>query len=214
MFSSSEVYGTPIKIPTNEKEMIKIEDIHNPRFSYSAAKIISESVTINYLRETDIQYKIIRPHNIFGENMGFKHVIPQIIYKIHNSTNKFKKNRAKIIIQGNGNETRSFCYINDAVKQTIYIANQIKENGIFNVGFSKEIKINEMVKEIDKILKIKTSLVPGKIKEGGTLRRCPNQRKLFKFKKFKNNFSKGMIKTVEWYKNYYLKNEVKNELFK
>ena len=91
MFSSSEVYGTPIKIPTNEKEMIKIEDIHNPRFSYSAAKIISESLTINYLRKTDIQYKIIRPHNIFGENMGFKHVIPQIIYKIHKSTNKFKK---------------------------------------------------------------------------------------------------------------------------
>ena len=71
-----------------------------------------------------------------------------------------------------------------------------------------------MVKEIDKILNITTSLVPGKIKEGGTLRRCPSQRKLFKFKKFENNFSKGMIKTVEWYKNYYLKNEVKNELFK
>jgi len=34
MFSSSEVYGTPNKIPTNEKEMIKIEDIFNPRFSY------------------------------------------------------------------------------------------------------------------------------------------------------------------------------------
>lgn len=214
MFSSSEVYGTPTKIPTDEKEIIKIEDIHNPRFSYSASKIISESVTINYLRGTDIQYKIIRPHNIFGENMGFKHVIPQIIYKIHNSTNKFKKNSAKIIIQGNGNETRSFCYINDAVKQTIYIANEIKENGIFNVGFTKEVKIKEIVKEIDKILKIKTTLVPGKIKKGGTLRRCPNQRKLFKFKKFNNNFSKGMIKTVEWYKNYYLKNEVKNELFK
>jgi len=214
MFSSSEVYGTPNKIPTNEKEMIKIEDIFNPRFSYSAGKIISESMTINFLRNSNIKYKIIRPHNIFGENMGLKHVIPQIIYKMFYSSNKFKKNNAKIKIQGNGNETRSFCYIKDAVKQTIFISDKIKENGIFNVGFTKETKIKDLIKEIDKILKIKTNIKSGKIKKGGTLRRCPDQRKLFGFKKFDNNFIKGLNKTVDWYKNFFLKNNIKDELYK
>lgn len=214
MFSSSEVYGTPSRIPTNEKEIIKIEDIFNPRFSYSAGKIISESITINFLRNIDIKYKIIRPHNIFGENMGLKHVIPQIIYKIFNSTNKFQKHKAKIKIQGNGKETRAFCYIKDAVKQTIFISNKIKENGIFNVGFNREKKIIDLIKEIDKILKIKTSIKPGKVQKGGTLRRCPNQRKLFNYKKFDNNFNKGLKRTVDWYKNYYIKNDVKNELYK
>ena len=214
MFSSSEVYGFPNKIPTNEKEMIKIEDIFNPRFSYSAGKIISESITINFLRNTNIRYKIIRPHNIFGEDMGLKHVIPQLIYKISISTKKFQKNKAKIIIQGNGNETRSFCYITDAVEQTIFIADKIKENGIFNVGFTREIKIKSLIKEIDRILKIKTSIKPGKIKEGGTLRRCPDQRKLFSFKKFKNNFIEGLEKTVNWYKEYYLNNDIKDDLYK
>ncbi len=213
MFSSSEVYGSPQNIPTDEKETIKIEDIFNPRFSYSAGKIISESVTVNYLRDTEIRYKIIRPHNIFGENMGFKHVIPQIIYKIYNRTKSFSKNKAKIKIQGNGTETRAFCYIKDAVKQSIFISEKIKKNGIFNVGFTKEIKIKELIKKIEKIMKIKVFITPGKIQKGGTLRRCPDLKKLFKYKKFDNNFNAGLKKTVYWYKSYYLKNDVKDELF-
>lgn len=214
MFSSSEVYGTPYKVPTDEKEILKIENIFNPRFSYSAGKIISESVTINYLRKTNINYKIIRPHNIFGENMGHKHVIPQIMYKIFKSSRKFKLKKIKIKIQGTGNETRAFCYINDAVKQTIFISNNIKENGIFNVGFSSEIKIKDLIKIIENIFKIKISITSGKIQSGGTLRRCPSQKKLFKYKKFKNNFIQGLNKTVSWYKNYYLKNNLNNDLLK
>ena len=146
--------------------------------------------------------------------MGLKHVIPQIIFKMFNSTQKFKKDKAKIKIQGNGNETRAFCYIKDAVKQTIFISEKINENGIFNVGFTKETKIIDLIKEVDKILKIKTTIKPGKVQKGGTLRRCPNQRKLFSFKKFENNFIKGLKLTVNWYKNYYLKNDIKNELYR
>ena len=62
MFSSSEVYGTPTKVPTNEKEMLKIEDIFNP-FSYSAGKIISESI-INFLRNLDTKFRLL-DHIIF-----------------------------------------------------------------------------------------------------------------------------------------------------
>lgn len=214
MFSSSEVYGTPNRIPTDENEIIKIEDIFNPRFSYSAGKIISESITINFLRNTNIKYKIIRPHNIFGENMGLKHVIPQIVFKMFNSTNEFKKKKAKIKIQGNGKETRAFCYIKDAVKQTIFISDKIKENGIFNVGFNRETKIIDLIKEINKILGIKTLIKSGKAQKGGTPRRCPNLKKLFSFKKFDNNFIKGLELTVNWYKDYYLKNDINNELYR
>lgn len=215
MFSSSEVYGSPNIIPTSEKEIIKIEDIFNPRFSYSAGKIISESVTINYLRGTGIKYKIIRPHNIFGENMGLKHVIPQVMYKIFKASEKFKLKKVKIKIQGNGNETRAFCYINDAVKQTIFISEKIKENGIFNVGFSKETKIKELIKKIEKILNMKIVFQQGKIKDGGTLRRCPSQKKVSRYKKFKNNFESGLKKTIYWYKNFYLEDNINNnELYK
>ena len=46
--SSSEVYQTPEKLPTDEKEMLKIPDIFNPRFSYGGGKILTELMGINY----------------------------------------------------------------------------------------------------------------------------------------------------------------------
>ncbi len=46
--SSSEVYQTPLKIPTDENEMLKIPDIYNPRYSYGGGKILTELMGINY----------------------------------------------------------------------------------------------------------------------------------------------------------------------
>ena len=46
--SSSEVYQTPEKIPTDEHEILKIPDIHNPRYSYGGGKILTELMGINY----------------------------------------------------------------------------------------------------------------------------------------------------------------------
>ena len=46
--SSSEVYQTPIKIPTKEEEMLKIPDVFNPRYSYGGGKILSELMGVNY----------------------------------------------------------------------------------------------------------------------------------------------------------------------
>ena len=167
--SSSEVYNLPKKIPTDEKAEILIPDILNPRFSYSGGKIISELVTINYLQKFKIPFQIFRPHNIFGPNMGMGHVIPQIIKKIYIASNKFKK-KCKVLIQGKGNETRSFCYVDDAVKQLNFLLNKSKNNQIYNIGQSKEISISKLVKEISKILEIKveikySNLLPGSVKE-------------------------------------------------
>ena len=123
--SSSEVYNLPKKIPTDEKAEILIPDILNPRFSYSGGKIISELVTINYLQKFKIPFQIFRPHNIFGPNMGMGHVIPQIIKKYILQVTNLKK-KCKVLIQGKGNETRSFCYVDDAVKQLNFLLNKVK----------------------------------------------------------------------------------------
>ena len=70
--SSSEVYQNAPKFPTNEKVRLIIPDPHNPRFSYSSTKIISEILLIN----SNIFKRaiIFRPHNIYGPDMGLKHV--------------------------------------------------------------------------------------------------------------------------------------------
>ena len=68
--SSSEVYQNPTKIPTDEKEMLKIPDIHNPRYSYGGGKIISELYGIHFAKKYFKKFIIFRPHNVYGSDMG------------------------------------------------------------------------------------------------------------------------------------------------
>ena len=75
--SSSEVYQNAPSIPTNEKVPLSIPDPHNPRYSYAAGKLMSEIMLLNSsIFERSV---IFRPHNIYGPNMGYYHVIPDII---------------------------------------------------------------------------------------------------------------------------------------
>ena len=68
--SSSEVYQTPDKIPTSEKETLKIPDIYNPRYSYGGGKILTELMGIHYGKKYFKKLIIFRPHNVYGPNMG------------------------------------------------------------------------------------------------------------------------------------------------
>ena len=80
--SSSEVYQTPLKVPTSEEEPLKIPDINNPRFSYGGGKILTELMGINYGRKFFTKIIIFRPHNVYGADMGNEHVIPELIQKM------------------------------------------------------------------------------------------------------------------------------------
>ena len=189
--SSSEVYFYPKKIPTNEKVELVIPDVHNPRYSYAAGKIISEIILLN---SSFFKRAIIfRPHNIYGPDMGYNHVIPEVIKKIYNSKNF-------INIQGNGKETRSFCHIEDFVSGFELLLKKGKHNNIYNIGTSKEIKIGQLVKNIIKIINKKIKIKNSKSKIGGTKRRCPDISKIKRIG-YKPNISieSGLKDTVSWY---------------
>ena len=206
--SSSEVYNEPDKIPTNENIKLMIPDPQNPRFSYGGAKLIGEILTINYLKKSKTKFNIFRPHNLFGPNMGFDHVIPELIKKIYSASKKFKKKNCTISIQGSGKETRAFCYIEDAIDQIKVIEKKSKNNEIYHVGQSNELSIRKLIKLISNILKIKVSIKTKLLMPGSSLRRCPDINKIKKIGyKSKNNFKTGLKHTVSWYKNYYLKYE-------
>ena len=80
--SSSEVYQTPDHIPTSERVSLVVPNIHNPRYSYGAGKIISEVLAINNSKLFK-RLLIFRPHNVYGPNMGYEHVIPQMIMRMN-----------------------------------------------------------------------------------------------------------------------------------
>ena len=170
--SSSEVYQTPVKIPTDERESLKVPNIHNPRYSYGGGKILTELMGINYGKKFFKRLIIFRPHNVYGPDMGNEHVIPEFL-------NRFRKLKGKDFkIQGNGSETRSFIYIDDFVQAFDCILKRGKHLQIYNIGTSEKIKIKDLVKKLSKIFKKKILIKKTKLFSGSTKKRLPDIKKI------------------------------------
>jgi len=200
--SSSEVYQQPTHFPTNEQERIIIPDIKNPRFSYSGGKIITELLTIHYAAKSNLKTIICRPHNFYGPDMGFGHVIPQFINRIKTLSNNFSKKNIDFPIQGSGNETRAFCFIDDALDGLLIASNMGEKGEIYHLGTENEISINDLALHIANEMGIKIFIEKGELLEGSTDRRLPDIKKLSKLgysPKF--SISEGLKITIDWYKN-------------
>jgi nucleoside-diphosphate-sugar epimerase len=204
--SSSEAYaGTIIEygnsynyIPTDEKVPLTVNNVFNPRFSYGGSKLIGEILTVNLLNSKKVNYSIVRYHNIYGERMGFDHVIPEFCKRIYDKVNPFP-------IFG-GDETRAFCHVMDGVKATVAVMETGKTNGhIVHIGNSiEEIKIRDMANILLQIAKYYPNIEVQEAPAGSVKRRCPNTEKL----KTLTNFSpevmlaEGLQKTYDWYIQY------------
>ena len=172
--SSSEVYQTPNKVPTDENEPLKIPNIFNPRYSYGGGKILSELMGIHYGKKYFKKLIIFRPHNVYGPNMGQEHVIPQFI-------NRFKSIKGKNFkIQGTGNEIRSFIYIEDFLNAFDKILIRGKHLNIYNIGTNEKIKIKNLAYKLSKILGKRIKIKNISLTKGSTKIRVPNVRKIKK----------------------------------
>jgi len=191
--SSSEVYHLPQKIPTDENTRLTIPDVFNPRFSYGGSKIMSEQLSIYYGKKFFNKTIIFRPHNVYGANMGRDHVIPELISKL-------RKNKNKIKIQGTGNETRSFIYIDDFISAFNLVFKKGKNLNIYNIGTQERVKITDLAKYILKNMNIMPTIQNAPLAKGGTLHRCPNIKKLRKLGfKPKYTLDDGIKKMLESY---------------
>ena len=189
--SSSEVYQTPNKVPTDEKEILKIPDIFNPRFSYGGGKILTELMGAHYGKKYFKKLIIFRPHNVYGPNMGNEHVIPEFIKRF-----KFLKGK-KFKIQGSGNEIRSFIYIEDFLQAFNILLNKGKHLNIYNIGTSEKIKIKDLANKLAKKFGKKITLNRTSLTKGSTKIRTPNINKIKKLGfKAKFNLDKGLSKLL------------------
>ena len=201
--SSSEVYQQPSIIPTDEKIPIYIPDIFNPRISYGGGKIISELLSINFSKSKNKKLLIFRPHNVYGPNMGNEHVIPQFI----NSIIPQLQNKEIILeIQGSGEETRSFIYIDDFIESFDLIFSKGLDQNIYNIGTQDEVSINFLVELLSKIINKKITIKNRDINKGSTTRRCPEISKIKSLGfESKINLEEGINKTFKWYIKEYEK---------
>lgn len=195
--SSSEVYGFPKKFPTPETEPLMIPNPENPRFSYSSSKIIGETATINFTKKYGIKYIIGRFHNVYGPRMGFEHVIPEFIRMCVKNEN--------FLMKGNGEETRCFCFISDAVDAlTLLEEHTHAENEIFNIGTTHEISIKHLAEILSDINGKKIIPTVQDFENPGTSRRVPDISKISKLGyNPKISLEVGLKNTFDWYKKYY-----------
>lgn len=208
--SSSEVYQTPPSIPTDEKVPLSIPDPLNPRYSYGGGKIISELLTINYGRKFFNRAMVFRPHNVYGPDMGWEHVIPQFVLRMKKLCKENEDKRLKFPIQGTGKETRSFVYIDDFIDGLMLLIDKGKHLGIYHIGTMEEISVENVAIEIGRFYGKEAVVVPGELSRGSTLRRCPDITKLKKLGfRPKIPFKEGLKITAKWYdENAYKKPDI------
>lgn len=161
--SSCEIFNGAIdagiySIPTDENVPVMFNDIKNPRWSYSLPKAVGE----NLLSNSGLDYLIIRYFNIYGPGQK-DHFINEFVDRI-------KQGHYYI----NGNDTRSFCYIDDAIEMTDSLVMNHK-NCTVNIGIQEEIQISVVAKMIMDIMDVdpnRLEIFPSP--RGSVSRRCPD----------------------------------------
>jgi nucleoside-diphosphate-sugar epimerase len=175
----------------------------NPRYSYGGGKIISELIALNYGRKHFKRVTVFRPHNVYGPNMGWEHVVPQFAMRLKELVAKQPSGTIDFPIQGNGSETRAFAYIDDAADGILRVVDQGEHLGIYHVGTDVETSIADIAHGVAKVFDREIRLVPGEIRSGGTLRRCPDITKLRKLGYSPHiSLADGLARTVNWYREH------------
>ena len=143
-FSTSEVYGDPLEHPQRESYWGNVNPI-GPRSIYDEAKRFGEALVAQYVREKKVDAGIIRIFNTYGPRLDPHdgRVVSTFIRQAINGE--------ALTINGDGNQTRSFCYITDLIDGIFKMA-ESHEFGPINLGNPNEMTLNELIKEISKLL--------------------------------------------------------------
>jgi nucleoside-diphosphate-sugar epimerase len=164
--SSSEVVSGSKIYPTPEDVDITIANVHNRRWSYMIPKIMMENLLVN----GSVNYLILRYFNVFSEHTGKGHFVRDLLEKI-------TAGNYELI---GADETRSFCYVEDAISASIDLS-MICDSQVINVGSDEEIDILSAANLIaDKLgISVEWKLIPGL--PGSTKRRVPDLSRLRKY---------------------------------
>lgn len=206
--STSEAYAGAIDalgspIPTGETVPLAITDIREPRFAYAATKMLGESAFFSYARRYDFQATVVRYHNAFGPDMGFKHVIPHLV-------ERFVKGEQPFQMYGH-NQTRAFSFVDDTVAGTVSAMEHPAAAGeIFHIGSDKEITIEELIRATGDLCGFSGEYVNAPTYPGSVARRCPDISKAREVLGYapKVSWQDGLARTVEWYLNYFHSHDV------
>lgn len=197
--SSSEVYQSPPVLPTPEEVPLVIPDIRNPRYSYGGGKMLCELMAVNYGLTGFDRVTIFRPHNVYGPDMGWEHVIPQFVLRAKDLIG-VTNGLVRFPIKGDGSQTRSFVHIEDFTNGLIKVIDKGEHLGIYHIGTTDEVTIESLAKQVFSCFERDVVVIPSEAPQGETNRRCPDISKLRSLGyEPRISLYEGLKETVNWY---------------
>ncbi|EKV25902.1 dTDP-glucose 4,6-dehydratase [Caenispirillum salinarum AK4] len=198
--SSSEVYQTPPVVPTDESAPLSVPDVLNPRYSYGGGKIASELLAVNYGRTGFDRMTIFRPHNVYGPDMGWEHVLPQFALRAAKAVAEQPEGTIEFPILGDGCQTRAFVHIDDFTDGLAKVVERGEHQNIYHIGTPEETTIAECARLVVRSFGRDVVIQPSEAPAGETSRRCPDITKL-KTLGYAPRISleEGLPSLVEWY---------------
>lgn len=200
-FSSSEIYGDPDPnfIPTPETYPGNVSCIGS-RACYDESKRLGETITMTYYDIYKVPVKIVRPFNVFGPGMrpDDYRVIPTFLSHALAGT--------PLPVHDEGNQTRTFCYISDAVAGFFKVLLSKKNGEVYNVGNDEnEMNMMSVAQLVANIVgnkvEIKKINYPESYPKDEPRRRCPDLTKIrteFGFRP-KVSIEDGLKRTIRWF---------------
>lgn len=200
--SSSEVYGDPdgSHVPTKEDYRGNVSTV-GPRACYDESKRFGETMCVAFWRIYHIPVKIVRPFNVYGPGIrpdDFR-VLPNFI--------EHAIRKEPLPIHGDGRNTRSFCYISDAIEMIFKLLFSDENGECFNIGNpAPEISVIELAKLVKELVPYPIEInhidPPHAVyAQDDPKRRCPDIGKLRAAVDFKPrvDLKKGLKRTIEWF---------------
>lgn len=200
IFSSSEIYGDPPEhaIPTPEHYKGQVSTT-GPRSCYDESKRMAETLAVTYRQLFNIPIHIIRPFNVYGPGMRSddRRVVPQFL--------TCALRGEPLPIHGHGQQTRSYCYITDAITGFFLTLFSDRVGEAYNIGNPHEVSLNQLAEMV-------AQLVPGTVIErvpypdsypsDEPMRRCPDIRKATEHLQYQPqvHLSDGLERTLRWFR--------------
>lgn len=166
--STSEVYGDPLSHPQKEVDWGHVNPV-GPRACYDESKRAAETLLMDAARTSDADIRIARIFNTYGPGMNATdgRAVPNFAAQA--------KNAAPLTIYGDGQQTRSFCYVSDTVEGLLRLGFVDAAKGeIFNIGNPVETTVLEIAQQINAIFGNNSEIVFHALPVDDPQRRCPN----------------------------------------
>ena len=193
--STSEIYGDPDVHPQSEKYWGNTNPI-GPRACYDEGKRVAEALCIAYSEHHEVSIRIARIFNTYGPFLDPKdgRVVSNFIVQALKGES--------LTVYGNGEQTRSFCYIDDLVDGLLRLMKSNYQKPV-NLGNPEEYTVNELAKKILEVTNKEGNIIHKALPVDDPQRRCPDisrARKVLKWEP-KISLKKGLELTVHWFKD-------------